>query len=155
MMGTSTFKQSVQDLKIKHVKLLQSCSTLCDFMDYTCQAPLSMGFSRQEYWSELPFPLPGDLPNPGIKAVSLKSPALASIGSLPLALPGKPPAKTKHSQRIFFQGSENILYVTLMVNPCHHTFVKAHRLYSTKNEPWTSLVVQWLRICLPVQGMWV
>ena len=31
------------------------------------QAPLSVGFSRQEYWSELPFPQPGDLPNPGIK----------------------------------------------------------------------------------------
>ena len=34
------------------------------------QAPLSMGFSRQEYWSELPFPLPGDIPNPGIEATS-------------------------------------------------------------------------------------
>ena len=32
-----------------------------------CQAPLSMGFSRQEYWSGLPFPPPGDLPNPGIE----------------------------------------------------------------------------------------
>ena len=32
-----------------------------------CQAPLSMGFARQEYWSELPFPSPGDLPEPGIK----------------------------------------------------------------------------------------
>ena len=32
-----------------------------------CQAPLSMGFSRQEYWSGLPFPSPGDLPDPGIK----------------------------------------------------------------------------------------
>ena len=32
-----------------------------------CQAPLSMGFSRQEYWSGLPFPSPGDLPNPGIE----------------------------------------------------------------------------------------
>ena len=38
-----------------------------------CQAPLSMGFSRQEYWSGLPFPSPGDLPDPGIK---LGSPAL-------------------------------------------------------------------------------
>ena len=38
------------------------------------QAPLSMGFSRQEYWSGLPFPSPGDLPNPGIES---KSPALA------------------------------------------------------------------------------
>ena len=35
-----------------------------------CQAPLSMGFSRQEYWSGLPFPPPGDLPNPGIKPMS-------------------------------------------------------------------------------------
>ena len=41
------------------------------------QAPLSMGFSRQEYWSGLPFPSPGDLPDPGIKPVSLVSPALA------------------------------------------------------------------------------
>ena len=35
-----------------------------------CQAPLSKGFSRQEYWSGLPFPSPGDLPNPGIKSGS-------------------------------------------------------------------------------------
>ena len=41
------------------------------------QAPLSMGFSRQECWSGLPCPPPGDLPNPGIKAMSLRSPGLA------------------------------------------------------------------------------
>ena len=41
------------------------------------QAPLLMGFSRQEYWSGLPCPPPGDLPNPGIEPTSLKSPALA------------------------------------------------------------------------------
>ena len=44
------------------------------------QAPLSMGFSRQEYWSELPFPTPGDLLNPGIKpraCMFLACPALA------------------------------------------------------------------------------
>ena len=40
------------------------------------QAPLSMGFSRQEYWSGLPFPSPGDLPDPGIEPASLASPAL-------------------------------------------------------------------------------
>ena len=51
------------------------------------QAPLSMGFSRQEYWSGLPCPPPGDLPDPGTKLAALTSPAL---GSLPLALPGKP-----------------------------------------------------------------
>ena len=43
------------------------------------QVPLAMGFSKQEYWSWLPFPSPGDLPDPGIKPPSLSSPALASI----------------------------------------------------------------------------
>ena len=41
------------------------------------QVPLSMGFSRQEYWCWLPFPTSGDLPDPGIKPMSLVSPALA------------------------------------------------------------------------------
>ena len=41
------------------------------------QAPLSIGFSRQEYWSGLPCPPPGDLPDPGIEPVSLTSPTLA------------------------------------------------------------------------------
>ena len=46
----------------------QLCPTLCDPRDYIAhQAPLSMGFSRQEYRSGLSFPSPGDLPNPGIK----------------------------------------------------------------------------------------
>ena len=40
------------------------------------QAPLSMGFSRQEYLSGLPLPLPGDVPDPGIESASLVSPAL-------------------------------------------------------------------------------
>ena len=42
-----------------------------------CQAPLSVGFFRQEYWSRLPFPPPGYLSNPGIKLLSFVSPALA------------------------------------------------------------------------------
>ena len=52
----------------------------------THQAPSSMGFSRQEYWSGLPFPSPGDLPNPGIK---LRSPALQADASTSEPL-GKP-----------------------------------------------------------------
>ena len=52
----------------------------------TCQAPLLMGFSRQEYWSGLPFPSPGDLPDPGIEPVS---PGLQA-DSLPTELRGKP-----------------------------------------------------------------
>ena len=50
------------------------------------QAPLSMGFSRQEYWNGLPFPLPGDLPNPGIEPLS---PAMAD-GFFSNEPPGKP-----------------------------------------------------------------
>ena len=53
------------------------------------QAPLSMEFSRQEYWHGLPFPTPADLPNPGIEPGSLASPALMGkfLTSEP---PGKP-----------------------------------------------------------------
>ena len=54
------------------------------------QDPLSMGFSRQEYWNALPFPPPQGLPDPRIKPASLKSPALAGRFFLPLAPPGKP-----------------------------------------------------------------
>ena len=47
---------------------IQSCPTLCDPMDCSLyQASLSMRFSKQEYWSGLPFPSPGDLPNLGIE----------------------------------------------------------------------------------------
>ena len=53
------------------------------------QAHLSMEFSRQEYWSELPFSTPGDLPDPGIKPTSLASPALVG-GFFTTVPPGKP-----------------------------------------------------------------
>ena len=52
-----------------------------------CQAPLSIGFFRQEYWSGLPCPAPGDLPDSGIEPRSLKSLVLAGRGSLTLAPP--------------------------------------------------------------------
>ena len=55
-----------------------SCVRLCvTLWTVTCQAPLSMGFSGQEYWSRLPCPAPGDLPDSGIKSVSLAFPTLA------------------------------------------------------------------------------
>ena len=62
----------------------QPCLVLCDLR--TLHAPLSMGFSMQEYWSGLPFPSPRDLPNPGFEP---KSPAL-QVNSLPTKPPGKP-----------------------------------------------------------------
>ena len=58
------------------------CPTLATPWTVARQAPLSMGFSRQEYWSELPFPSPGDLSNPGIEPMT---PALQA-DSLPTEL---------------------------------------------------------------------
>ena len=55
------------------------------------QAPLSMGFPRQGCWDKLPYPTPGDLPNPGIELASLGSPALAGRFFIPLVPFGKPP----------------------------------------------------------------
>ena len=60
-----------------HFKLLQSCSTLWTVWTVAGQIPLSVGFSRQEYWSGVPYPPSGDLPNPGIELMSLASSALA------------------------------------------------------------------------------
>ena len=57
--------------------LTQSCPTLCNPMDVASQAPLPMGFSRQEYWSESPFPPPWNLPDPGMEPLSPVSSALA------------------------------------------------------------------------------
>ena len=58
-------------------KSLQLCLTLYDPWIVARQAPLSMGFSRQEYWGGLPCPPPGDLQDPGTEPSSLLSPALA------------------------------------------------------------------------------
>ena len=66
------------------------------------QAPLSMGCSRQEYWSGLPFPPPGYLPNLGIELASLASPALAGE-SLPLTTP---------------KAGLNALGICIVLNPC-------------------------------------
>ena len=65
-------------LYIESESVTQSCLTLCD--------PLSMEFSRQEYWIGLQFPSPGDLPDPDIEA---RSPTLQA-DSLPSEPPGKP-----------------------------------------------------------------
>ena len=68
------------------VLVAQSCLTLCNPWTAAHQALLSMGFSRQGYRNGLPFPSPGNLPDPGIKP---GSPALQA-GSFPTELPWKP-----------------------------------------------------------------
>ena len=70
----------------KKVKSLSCVRLFATPWTVASQAPLSMGFSKQEYWSRLPFPSPGDLPNPGIEPGSptLQADALSSEP------PGKP-----------------------------------------------------------------
>ena len=78
-------------------KLRQSRPTLCNAMDDGHQAPLSMGFSRQEYWSGLPFPPPGELPHPEMELESTVTSALAGR-FFTTEPPGKPmkPLKEDH-----------------------------------------------------------
>ena len=87
-----------QGLNKRHILVLLprllvfSCSVVSDSFatpwTVAHQAPLSMGFSRQESWSGLPFPSPGAIPDSGIERPTLASPALTG-SSLQLALPGK------------------------------------------------------------------
>ena len=67
---------------LEAVLVAKSCPTLASPWTAARQAPLSMGFSRQEYWSGLPFPSPGDLPNPGIEPGSLALQADSSLTEL-------------------------------------------------------------------------
>ena len=72
----------------------QLCLTLCNPWTVARQVSLYMGFSRQEYWSGMPLPPPGDFPDLGMELMSLASPSLAgsflSCFVFPLAPPGKP-----------------------------------------------------------------
>ena len=83
---------------LSHVQLFVTLWTI------DCQAVLSMAFSRQEYWSGLPFPPPGDLPNPGIQPTSPASPALQA-DSLPLSHYG---SVGKHTKKQFVYLSQQI-----------------------------------------------
>ena len=82
---------SIGSRKLQKVKSLSRVRLFTTSWTIDYQAPPSMGFSRQEYWSGLPFPSPGDLPNPRIKP---KSPALQG-NALPSEPPGKPQEVTK------------------------------------------------------------
>ena len=75
----------------KKVKSLSRVQLFATLWTVAHQAPLSTGFSRQEYWSGLPFSSPGNLPDPGIEP---RSPALQAD-----ALPSEPPGKPKNTQK--------------------------------------------------------
>ena len=87
-----------------------------------CQAPLSMGFSRQEYWGGLPFPPPGDLPNPGIEPESLASPVLAGKFFTTSA--------TWEAPMKFTSPQKSGLAHSLTVSMCHNTL----KTYNTPAE---------------------
>ena len=86
LLWTFVYRFLFEYTKIIDCFVLQSCLTVTPWT-VAPQAPISMGFSRQEYWSGLPFPLPGDLPDPGIELVSPVPPALQA-DSLPTGLLG-------------------------------------------------------------------
>ena len=86
LMATQYLKRNLL-LNLYEVKSLSRVQLFATPWTVTYQIPLSMGFSRQECWSELPFPSPGDLPDPGIEP---GSPALQP-DALPSETPGKPP----------------------------------------------------------------
>ena len=84
-------------LIINNNLVIQSCPTLCDLMNYIAHhAPLSMEFFRQEYWGGFPFPIPGALPDPGIKP---RSPTLQTD-----ALPSEPPGKSLLVSSLYLDG---------------------------------------------------
>ena len=78
-------------------EVTQSCLTLSDPMDCSLPGSSVPGFSRQEYWSGVPLPSPGDFPNPGIEP---GSPAL-QVDSLPSEPPGKPVWTTTNCGKLF------------------------------------------------------
>ena len=86
---------------VSYVKLLSHIRLFATPWTVAHQAPLSMGFSRQEYWSGLPFPSPGNLPYPGIEP---RSPALRA-DSLPTEPQGKPVYLTSCGSGLLSNGS--------------------------------------------------
>ena len=67
----------VQDPRVPVCSVAQSCPTLCDPMDYSPPGSSVHGILQARYWTGLPCPLPGDLPEPGMEPASLVSPELA------------------------------------------------------------------------------
>ena len=107
-----------------------SCVWLCAILrTVACQTLLSMEFFRQEHWSGLPFPPPGDLPDPGIEPTSLVSPAL-QVGSLPLEPPGKP--------SVFLRTEQMSKYTNKSEN---HFFTTKDRIYIV--ERWKPVILKW------------
>ena len=89
--GVGVLNQGPERVYMQNVKLLSHIRLFTTPWTVAYEAPPSMGFSRQEYWSGMPLPSPGGLPNPGIEP---RSPALQAH-----ALPSEPPEKQLKDMR--------------------------------------------------------
>ena len=125
------------------VLVAKLCRTLATPWIVTCQIPLFMGFSRQEYWSGFPFPFPGDLPDPGIKP---RSPALQADDLL-TELWGKPilslPCDKTCGEQVR-PASDSEGWALLQQNICHDQYCQS--LQECPAQSRSSKSVYWLRV---------
>ena len=128
-----------------YVLVAQLCPAVCDLMD--CSLPLFIGFSRQESWSGLPFPSPGNLPDPGIEPASLVSPMFAGR-FFTTEPPGKP--------YILFIYTYTLLLLLLLlcrfsrVRLCATPYMAAHQappsLGCSRQEYWSGLPFFFIKV---------
>ena len=100
-----------------------------------CKSPLAMGFPRQEYWSGLPFPSPGDLPKPGIESAS---PVLAG-GFFTAEPPGKPKPDLSLTQ-IKIRNRLKDIYSRLFREPYLSKFIKSESISDSFNRAMTYIL---------------
>jgi len=111
-----------------------------------CQAPLSTGFSRKESWSGLPFPSPGNLPDPGIKLTSLASPALAGR-FFTIESPGKP-----HISKYIPFTSASLCWTLIIIT----TMGSFHSLLCQCPWHWGLTTQNWKQLAgLYTHGLWL
>ena len=107
---------------------------LFDPMDYiACQAPLSMWFSRQEYWSELPCPSPGDLPNPEIQPMSSVSPVVTGRFFTRRAIRE---ARSSYTLTLIFLGTSWHSFIQQIFPGLKHHWLNGHKLEQTPGRQW-------------------
>ena len=141
-----------------HAKSHQSCPTLCDHMTVARQAPLSMGFCRQEYWSGLPCPPPGDLPNPGVQPMPPAAPALQEDSLLLNHWCGPKltydiifVSSAQQSDSIFLNIMKWIAMISLVTMCDHRDFLQDYWLYSlcVHSVPMTYFITGSLCLLIP------
>ena len=121
---------------LSHFSHVQLCAPL---WTVACQAPLSVGFSRQEYWSGLPCSLPGYLPHPGSEPMSLMSPALAGRFFTTSAT-WEALASWNYSLSSFLPFSLFLSFLSLSL-PLPHSFLPSSLCFSCSLSFWNTLML--------------